>query len=185
MTVIDLTQPPDLYWHFLPISRLLHYGDGRLVETGQTLRVEGRPHLALHGLHASVRAIDALSYGHGPIACRVTLGGQVAQSSNLLAAQERTCLWMVDATRILQEFASDVAGKSEMAFARAAEHTVAKNTAWDAANAAGSAAHVAAHVSDRDAAWSTVYTDAYAAAYEGFNVRLTQMLLAAGQEGKK
>ena len=104
-----LVQPENTYWHFLHENRCLQYDDGRQVVVGETLRVEGSPVLCKHGLHASARAIDALTNAPGPIACLVTLGGEIARGRDKSAAQERTVLWMVDATRFLREFACDVA----------------------------------------------------------------------------
>ena len=108
-TLTNLTQPENTYWHFLPKSRRLQYGDGREVVAGETLRVEGTPVLYEHGLHASARAIDALIRRPGPIACLVTLGGEVVHDADKSAGQERTCLWMIDATHLLREFACEVA----------------------------------------------------------------------------
>ena len=246
-----LVQPENTYWHFLPESRCLQYGDGREVVVGETLRVTGSPVLCKRGLHASARAIDALSNTHGPIACLVTLGGEIAHGRDRSAAKERTVLWMVDATRLLRDFACDVAevalererecgrepdprswaaievqrrflcgdaseserdtagaaakaaardaddasnaaAKAAKAAANAAKAATAANTftptarvAYGPARAAWAAAFAAANVAAyADAARLDSFADhaaAYAAAYAGFNVQLTQMLLAAGQ----
>ena len=109
MNTAPLIQPENTYWHFLPKSRLLQHGDGRWVVADKTLRVEGLPVLNERGLHASARAIDALGYASGSVVCLVTLGGKVIHGKGKSVAQERTCLWMADATEILWEFACDVA----------------------------------------------------------------------------
>lgn len=93
------------HWHFLPDDRRLQYGYRELVEVGKTIRVVGTPKLCKHGLHASVRAIDALWYAPGPIVCRVTLGGEIVEDDDKVAAEERTVVWMADATNTLHEFA--------------------------------------------------------------------------------
>ena len=94
-----------LAWHFLPEDKRLGYGDGRLVEVGETLECEGEPVLCNNGMHGSVRLIDALRYASGPIVCRVKIEGDVIEGDDKLCGRRRTVLWMLDATRILHEFA--------------------------------------------------------------------------------
>lgn len=93
------------HWHFLHEDKRLRYGSRELVEVGKTIRVNCHPVLCESGLHASVRAIDALRYAPGPIVCRVTLGGTIVEGDDKVAAQERTAVWMADATHTLHEFA--------------------------------------------------------------------------------
>lgn len=98
-------------WHFARADRRLGYGDGRKFRKGQTLRVTGTPVLCEFGLHASPRAIEALSYAPGPIACYVRLSGEVvgpsADNPDKMAATERTVIAWVDSTPILREFIRD------------------------------------------------------------------------------
>ena len=94
-----------LAWHFLPEDKRLGYGDGRLVEVGATLECEGEPELCGNGMHGSARLIDAVHYARGPIVCRVKIEGDVIESEDKLCGRRRTVLWMMDATRILHEFA--------------------------------------------------------------------------------
>ena len=237
-----LTQPENTYWHFLPQSRRLQYGDGREVVAGKTLRVEGTPVLDEHGLHASARPLDALILGPSPIACLVTLGGEVVHDADLSAGQERTCLWMIDATHLLREFAAGVAeiallrergagrepdprswaaievtrrflrgetSEAERVAAWTAAHAAACDTdrafnisaastaAYAAAYAAGwaanSAANIAADTAANIAAWVAAWVMKSASSWSAatasdwddasapYNVRLTQMLLAARQ----
>ena len=100
-----------LGWHFVREDRRLGYGDGRVVEVGETLTVEGPLEMCQHGLHASVRALDALRYAPGPIACRVRLSGEVlgptAEHSDKACATERTVIAMVDSTDLLRDFIRD------------------------------------------------------------------------------
>jgi len=49
-------------WYFASEDRKLRYGDNRAIVIGEAHRVRGALALCKHGLHASVRAIDALSY---------------------------------------------------------------------------------------------------------------------------
>jgi len=98
-----------LAWHFLAEDKRLGYGDGRLVEVGQTLECDGKPVLCDNGMHGSVRLIDALKYASGPIVCRVKIEGDVIEGDDKLCGRRRTVLWMVDATRILHEFACQCA----------------------------------------------------------------------------
>ena len=240
MTSTPLVQPASTYWHFLSPRRCLQYRDGREVVVGETLRVEGSPVLCKHGLHASAQAIDALSKAPGPIACLVTLGGEIAHGKDKSAAQERTVFWMVDATRLLRDFACNVA---EIALERERERgrepdprswaavevmrrflrgdasegerytawAAARAAAWDAYDASNAAAHAAAYaavyavddaayaaaasaanaasyaamraanVAANAASYAAMRVAAKAAAYATCNVRLTQLLLAAGQ----
>jgi len=92
-------------WHFLKEDRRLQYPPYTLVEPGQTLYVKPPIKLCTRGLHASKRAIDALSYAPGPVVCRVRLSGEIIEDGDKAVATERTCLWMADATTVLYEFA--------------------------------------------------------------------------------
>ena len=94
-----------LAWHFLAGDKRLGYNDGRLVEVGQTLECEGEPELCGNGMHGSARLIDAVHYARGPIVCRVKIEGDVIEDYNKICGRRRTVLWMLDATRILHEFA--------------------------------------------------------------------------------
>jgi hypothetical protein len=112
-----LTQPENTYWHFLKEDRKLSHNDGRLVRVGETLRVDVKPKYYGRGLHASLCLLNTLEYAPGPILCLVTLGGEIdrAEYDDLVAAQERTVLWLYDASRLLREFACDVAELSLLA----------------------------------------------------------------------
>ena len=96
-------------WHFVGEDRCLANGDGRVVVNGEKLTVEGPPVLCRRGLHASVDIMDALSYAPGPVLCRVVVDGTVIQGDDKIVGTERTCLWSVDLTRELREFACDCA----------------------------------------------------------------------------
>lgn len=98
-----------LAWHFLSEDKRLGFDDGRLVEVGVPLECEGAPVLCDNGMHGSVRLIDALFYAAGPIVCRVEIAGDIIEGDDKLCGRKRTVLWMLDATRILHEFACECA----------------------------------------------------------------------------
>jgi len=150
-----------LAWHFLSEDKRLGYGDGRLVEVGQTLECKGKPELCSNGMHGSVRLIDALYYANGPIVCRVEIDGDVIEDTDKLCGRRRTVLWMLNATRILHEFACTCAEDALALVERPDERSVAaiaakrrwlngeitdeeldsaRAAAWDAARAAWDAA---------------------------------------------
>ncbi len=191
-----------LAWHFLSEDKRLGYGDGRLVEVGQTLECEGKPELCNNGLHGSARLIDALRYARGPIVCRVEIDGDVIEGKNKLCGRRRTVLWMLDATRILHEFACQCA-EDALALvarpdARIVEAIKAKrawlngeitdgelDAAWDAAEDAAEAARSAS----REAAWAAAEAAAWAAraaawddAWAKQNERLTAMVMEAHEK---
>jgi hypothetical protein len=94
-------------WHFS--TGKCGFGDGRKIVAGVTHKIDGDPKCCEHGLHASVRAIDALQYTHGAMVSRVCLSGKMSHEDDKIAAQERTYLWVADASIVLHEFACDVA----------------------------------------------------------------------------
>ena len=99
-------------WHFLPEDKKLKYGDGREVVLGETITVDpAKLNLCNYGLHASVKALDALSFLNWPdaIICRVELGGKVLGEGDKHVASERTVIAWCDADAILHQFAIRVA----------------------------------------------------------------------------
>ena len=173
-----------LGWWFAAVPEegkplILPRGDGREVCVGETLTVEPPIVPCERGLHASVRAIDALEYAPGSLVCRVRLSGEiVAHGGDKHAASERTVLWMADATRILHEFSVWVARSALLrerqlgrepdkrswealrvkalwirGEATDAQLAAARDAAWDAARAAA-----------RDAAWDAAWAAAWDAA---------------------
>jgi hypothetical protein len=165
-------------------------GDGRIVHVGETLTIPGPPILCHYGLHASIRAWNALQYAPGSILCRVRLSGQIVEGSDKACATERTPLAMVDADRTLRIFALGVALaalRAERADGREpdprswaaitttiawmegraddAARIAAMNVAWDAAwSAARSAARSAAESAAQGAAWGAARNAAWSAA---------------------
>ena len=168
-----------LAWHFLSEDKRLGYGDGRLVEVGETLECEGEPELCGNGMHGSARLIDAVHYARGPIVCRVKIEGDVIEDYNKICGRRRTVLWMLDATRILHEFACACAEDALALVEQPDERSVAaieakrkwlkgeitdkkldsaSAAAWDASQnvawVASAAASAAVRAAARDAAWA-------------------------------
>jgi hypothetical protein len=93
------------YW-FCKNDLILPNGDGRKIEIGVTHKVDGKIVPCQHGLHASERPLDALSYAPGPAACKVILSGKIiAHNGDKYAASERTYIHIADATETLRLFA--------------------------------------------------------------------------------
>jgi hypothetical protein len=93
-------------WHFLPDDGKTQHDTPRIpVHVGQTLTVASPLKLCERGLHASVRALDALQYASGSLLCRVRLDHTILHDDDKLAASSRTVLAMADASMVLHEFA--------------------------------------------------------------------------------
>ena len=173
----------------------LPHGDGREVVVGETLSVDGEIVACQNGLHASVRAIDALQYAPGAVVCRVEVWGDLSKESDKIAGRHRKVLWMADADSALRHFACDCAEdacrvakltdeRSINAIrvarlyadgkATSDELVAARAAVWVAARAAG---WVAARAAARDAAWFA----AGAAAGDAQNKALTKRLMALGK----
>jgi len=151
-------------WHFIADDRKLAYpqADGsRPVITPGLVLTEERPLSLCHvGLHASVRAIDAMQYAQGAVICRVECEGEIVHGDDKLCCSRRTVLWMADATRVLHLFACDVAEEALALVGNPDPRSVAAiaakrdwldgkiddaqfDAAWDAARAAAWAASAA------------------------------------------
>jgi hypothetical protein len=171
-----------LGWHFLPEDRHTRW-NRQIVAVGQTITYDGPLKLCRSGLHASVKAIDALQYAPGSILGRVELSGTIIDGGDKCVATKRICLAMNDATETLYHFARwcalsvdqwdapDVVldylmtgdeGIRAAAGARATATATAGAAAWNAARAAAG---------DRAAAWNAAW-DAARDAQEHF---LTQL----------
>ena len=150
-------------WHFVGADRRLRYGDGATVAPGYVYTWDGPLALCQSGLHASVRAIDALRYAPGPIVCRVEMGGEIVRGDDNVVAQSREVLWAADATDALRRFARlcalDVthlwnAPAVVLRYLRTGDESI-RAAAWDAAsNAAGAPARAAARAAAWNAAWN-------------------------------
>lgn len=183
-------------WYFSTETKRLRFGDDREIAVGVTHSIEGEPWLCDRGLHASVKALDALSYAPGPIVWRVRLGGTILTGDDKLCATERTYLsGGIDASETLRLFARkcaldvahlwdapqvviDYLNTGDESIRAAAKEAVwaggaARDAAWDAAwGAARDAAWIAARAAARAAAWAA----AWDAARDVQNSRLESML---------
>jgi len=92
-----------LGWHFLAAD--YRTGHGRLgpLKAGDVLRVTPPLIFCENGLHASVRAIDALRRAPSAIVSRVELSGVILTRSTEVCAEVRHILYVHDATFVLHE----------------------------------------------------------------------------------
>jgi hypothetical protein len=102
-----MDEPHILAWHFLPEDRKLRWGRWKnpIVRSGVTYVHSGPVQLCEVGLHASVKALDALIYARGPIICRVECWDGIQEFCDKLVCHRRKVLWMADASRVLRLFA--------------------------------------------------------------------------------
>ena len=191
-------------WYFSEESRLLRYGDGREIAIGVTHEVAPPIELCERGLHASVRAIDALGYAPGPIVWRVELSGEINTGDDKCVATHRKYIGGgVDASAVMRAFARrcalDIAHLWDMplvvrayletgdesiraaasAAARGATVPASWAASWAAARdaAAWAAARAAAWAAARDAAaWAAARDAAWDAARDAQNTHFVTML---------
>ena len=194
-------------WHFLPDDGKMRWGKWRPVRPGVTYVTRKPLVLCTSGLHASIRAIDALQYAPGALVCRVECGGEIIHGDDKLACSRRRVVWMADATRTLHEFAlwcaeralalvtpdprslevlrvkrlwlDGQATNTELTAARDAALAAAR----DARDAARDAAWAAAWAAARDTAWDTAWDAARDAARDAQNDELTRRLEALRVSG--
>ncbi len=101
-----------LAWHFVKIAHFAPVLRDGITIVRDVTTYDGPMVMCSCGLHASVRAIDALSYAPGPIACRVECSGDIEQSHDKLICRRRRVLWMVYAVRPLKLWACDCAERA-------------------------------------------------------------------------
>ena len=96
-----------LAWHFIHPDRRLRFKPFTDIVDGETLTAEGPLVLCENGMHASVRAIDALSFisWRSAIVCRVELGDEVEIGANKVCARTRKVLWSAPAGDVFVKFA--------------------------------------------------------------------------------
>jgi hypothetical protein len=196
-------------WHFLPASRKLELEQSpRDVVLGAWMRYAGDEpvEMCARGMHASRRAINALSFERGPVVCWVELRGGIVEAGDKAVAEERRVVAWADATAVLRRFAVWCAARALRrekvtdprcwnALRVAARHACGKATdvelaaarvaagvaAWVAAgvaagDAAGDAAWVAARVAARDAARDAAWGAEVSAQNEYLERQLSQLL---------
>src|SRR5690606_23457833 len=98
----------ELYYHFVGANKRLRFDmESVEVSVGQTLHFDGEPVLCEQGFHASERPLDALYYAPSDAEwlCGVRLSGTVIHGADKSVATERTVVWMLNARKLLVEFA--------------------------------------------------------------------------------
>jgi hypothetical protein len=169
-------------WYFSTTEKKLRYNDGRDIALGVTHTVKGKPVPCTHGLHGSMRILDAVKYAPGPVVWEVELGGTIVEHDDRdkHAATERTYLrGGIDVSDTLRAFARwaalSVAHLWDMPivvqkFLETGDKKLANaayaNAAAYAANAAYAAyaANAAAAAAANAAAYAAANANAYAAA---------------------
>jgi len=174
---------PVLAWHFLSADRKMR-GTDEIVEPGYVYSQVGPLVICEAGMHASVRAVDAIRYAPGPVICRVRCSGTIISESDKIVAEHREVLWMADASSILRLIACECVRKTPFADGRtvwdlltdprsraavevAERYAHGKATDGELASAravAWDAARDAAWEAARDAAWDAALAAAWAAA---------------------
>lgn len=102
-------------WHFLSGSRRLRSTSqvqlsrlrytGKQVRLGDEVHVAGPIKMGGHGLHASVKILDALRYAPGPICCEVIVSGTILHSRDRIVGSSRQVIGWCHAGPILWDFA--------------------------------------------------------------------------------
>lgn len=165
-------------WHFVKLAGTTDY----LCEpeqVGKTYSISGPLELCKNGLHGSIKALDALEYGAGPLCRRTLHTGEILEGTDKLCSRERTVLWQFNATQVLHLFAVEVAEEALLRYGGKWGDEVNPRS-WEALrikrswlqgkatdqelNAAGAAAKVAACAA-ACAACAAAYADASAAAW--------------------
>jgi hypothetical protein len=167
-----------LAWHFLREDRKLRYPPYTLVEVGQKSTVEPPLELCEWGLHASKRAIDALNYAPGSMACQVELSGEILEGDDKVCATERTVLKMIDATNTLHEFACWCAGQALLKEREAGREPDPRS--WAAVEAKRK--WLRGEITDKELTATGAAWDAAGATGAAQNAQLEKMLLEAMEE---
>lgn len=184
-------------WHFLSNNATLRDGSGP-VRVGETYSIPDDTEVVPceWGMHASVRAIDALRYAPGSVVCRVEVWGDVQQHGHpedKIVGRHRKVLAIADGGAVLRKFARlcalDVihlwdAPDVVRRYLETGDESLrdaARDATWEAAwEAARAAAREAAREAARDAAWAA----AREAARAKQSTRLEQMLCELLGEGE-
>jgi hypothetical protein len=100
----------ELYYHFVSANKRLRKGSEHEdieVVPGLKLVFNGEPVLGERGFHASKRPLNALYYAPSDAEwlCGVRLGGTIVHDKDKSVATERTVVWMLNARKLLVEFA--------------------------------------------------------------------------------
>ena len=197
-----------LAWHFLAAGPdgQPELRDGRQLVVGEWYEHDGPLVMCESGYHASVLAIDALSYAPGQWVSLVEIDGTVEYGTNKLVATRRRALWCYDATEVLRLFARQCA--LDVAHLWAMPDIVRQyletgdasllGAVWASARfASRDAASDAASESARDSAWAATWVNAleaardaaravaWAVASDSQNATLESMLLGCAPAGEE
>ena len=166
-----------LAWHFIETRGKLRDGSAaqeRGLEVSPVI-----PRICESGLHASVRALDALCYAPGSIIRRVRVYGDLQSEDDKVCGSHREVLWTADATSALRLFAADCA-ESVFGFIKD------EKAQWAAALAISTARRSARGEADkeelaaaRDAAWAAAYDAARDATWNATNAAIWNAARAA------
>ena len=150
-------------WHFIPSNGLMAKPCGArnrrvAIVEGKTYRVKPPLYLCSHGLHASIRVLDALQYAQSSLLCRVEVSGEIVHGPDKLCATNRKVLAIRDIAPILHAFACDAA---EEALIIAKVERTPENASWAAIKAKRK--WMRGEITDeeldaaRDAAWDSAW----------------------------
>lgn len=92
------------FW-FSNADKRLRHNDGRLAEVGVTHTVDGELEICEHGLHGSLKLVDALTYAPGDVIWLCEFDGDIIEGKDKIVARSRTYLVEFDAKELLKEFA--------------------------------------------------------------------------------
>lgn len=150
----------DLAWHFLRDDRTMQYSPYSRVQAGETYLAVGPLALCSNGMHASLRALDALCYAPGSIVCRVRIGDERLVEHDKVCARARTVLWLADANTVLHEFSCLVAERALAGAAAAGQVLDPRLTAAVAAKRAWLRGEISDEALDgaREGAWDVVWS---------------------------
>lgn len=152
-----MEQEKILAWHFIRDDGRTAHGD-ILVEAGQTYSTDSKTILCEQGFHASERLLDALGYAPGAMLCRVELWGDLKRGRDKIVAQNRHVQWMLDITRLLHEFACEVAEETLRT------HNIPDERSWNAIRVKREWVDGKATDEELDAAWAGAWAAARDAA---------------------
>ena len=100
-----------LAWHYVKNDYCTNNGNVK-VYPGLVLTHDGPMLMCRSGLHASIRALDALKYARGSIVCRVRCSRDIVMGTDKIMCRRRVVSWTLDAANTLHEFACHLAQKA-------------------------------------------------------------------------
>jgi len=167
-----------LAWHFLRDNGRTQFGDIE-VKKGQVYRADGMLELCRNGMHASVKAIDALNFANGALISRVEIRPPYLIGNDKLCGRARKVLWIMDVTALLYEFACREAlralRKANVTDIRCYD-AIATRRLWLAGKASGSDLNSA-----WAAAWAAAGAEARAASTAAATYAVTAVATAAAR----